>query len=129
MLYWGCEYLDLENNIPPTKKFDTLPISIVQKLVNQNRKAEILNKEKDYIYSLYLDIKQNGLREPLEITIAPNGSSLTEGNHRFICLELLGKEEIPVNLKIQEQNIKQSGISTHEFIKFILIRQFQIKGN
>lgn len=129
MLNWGCEYLDLEKRIPPVEKHKTLPISIVEKLVDKNRKAQILNNEKTYINILMADIRQNGLKEPLEITIAPNGSSLTEGNHRFICLEILQKEDIPVNIRIQEQNIKQGGISTHEFIKFILIRQFHIQGD
>lgn len=123
---WGCEYLDLEQYHAPNQKFKTLPISIVSKLVDQKRKAEIIATEKEYIHSLTQNIKQNGLREPLEITIAPNGSTLTEGNHRFICLELLGKEEIPVVIKLQEQNIKQGGISTHEFISYLLFELFDI---
>lgn len=126
---WGCEFLDIENHIPPVQKFKTLPIAVVDKLVDQSRKAEIIAREKEYLHVLCQDIKQNGLREPLEITIAPNGSSLTEGNHRFICLELLEKEEIPVIIIMQEQNIKQGGISTYEFIKFILDRQYNLKDS
>ncbi len=124
-LNWGCEYLDLEYRVPPEKR-KTLPISIVEKLVDQNRKAEILNNEKSYINALMTDIRQNGLKKPLEITIAPNGATLIEGNHRFICLELLKKEEIPVVIKLQEQNIKQGGIRTYEFIKFLLRENYNI---
>lgn len=127
--YWGCEFLDIENYVPPVEKFKTLPIAIIRKVVDPSRKAEILAREKEYIDALLKDIRQNGLKQPVEITIAPNGTSLTEGNHRFICLELLQKEEIPVIIKTQEEQLKQGGISTYEFIKFILDREFNFKDS
>jgi hypothetical protein len=124
---WGCEFLELENYKIPYKKFTTLPINIVSKMVSSNRKAEILAREKEYIADLTQNIKQNGLHTPLEITIAPNGCSLTEGNHRFICLEILQKEEIPVIIKKQEQNIKQGGINTYELIIYLLQKFYKLE--
>lgn len=117
---WGCEYLDLESFKQPVKKFNTLPFYIVEKMVDKKNKAKILQNEMSYIYKLFEDIKTNGIKEPLEITIAPNGCSLTEGNHRFICLEILEKQNIPIIIKTQEHNLKQGGIKSHELNKLLI---------
>lgn len=123
---WGCEFLELENYEPPLENRKTLPYELVAQLVDQNLKAQILVKELDYINDLKNQIKNQGLQKPLKIIVSPNGVTLGDGNHRFICLEELEYKDIPVYIKVQEQPIKQGGMKTYVFARELIKRKYNI---
>lgn len=124
---WGCEYLDVERHKEfkvHKKDYIYVPMSIMDKIVDQKVSRETFFKDQQYIANLMYDIHRHGLQKPAEITIGQNSIILSDGNHRYIACRELGHDKFPVKVKISDSKLKLDGIK----IKDILIELLERYG-
>ena len=123
---WGCESLDLETHQPFIKHIDRiyLPMWLIEKCIDPSYLANIRVKDEWYIKQLADDITKYGLQKPASLTIANNGITLTNGNHRFCAFQLMGKDTFPVKIYITDL-IKGAGVSHVKLVPLLLERLYE----
>lgn len=117
---YGCEFLDLEEYHPVSKK-DTdilfFDIGFLKNAVDYSYQNQIINNNREHIDNLKADIRSNGLKLPGILVLSATSCKLQDGNHRFIaCLEL-GYEKFPVKLQYSDGNIRSGGYKYLDFIQ------------
>lgn len=93
-----------------TGKPVNLPIDLLDRIKEFDRSTindTINNIGRTRIDNLKENIKKEGLKNPLELTLNSKGNILlTEGNHRLIALLELGYKEVPVIIKERSELLK-----------------------
>jgi len=74
--------------------------------------VRLWEEEKPYIQNLMRDIKEHGIREPIQIKETPGGGQIVwEGHHRLVAAQQLGIKDIPVEFL----DVAGKGIVSPEF--------------
>jgi len=122
----GCEFLDLPYLIPETTgilsgpKIYYLPVSFIEKTLDEQYIRGLEDKEWEYLSNLETDIRLWGLHRPGKLTISLTTVKLQDGNHRFICARRLGHTTFPVIIEYTEGQIKSGGIYIQKIIEELL---------
>jgi hypothetical protein len=87
-----------------TKRLTYIPIDLLWEY-REFKRDEVKAPRVPFINSHNLDevcvyIKQNGITEPLELSIVGEKALLTDGNHRIAAAKRLGYKDIPVYVMV-----------------------------
>ena len=83
------------------KNIQIVRLPVIHKYVEFDRTKDFKYEDGDeYLKKLEMDIKKNGLKEPLILAVnkETQRAYLTEGKHRIICLENLGVHWVPLQI-------------------------------
>lgn len=96
-----------------------LPISLVRKLAQPNRLAEISLNDRDLLDYLTTSIGDRGFDEPMMVVLDDHGRVLLrDGHHRLIAASVLGLSTVPVVF----QQSKKINIATAQSVAAMLPR-------
>lgn len=122
MLYWGCEYLDLEEYKEPVETVSNvlyLPLEFVKRTRDALYTEELLKKNFLYIQTLVGDIAARGIQMPGTLVISPMKIKLQDGNHRSIAADILKLSHFPVVIQYTDGKLN-AGLRLQELAEEFL---------
>lgn len=73
-----------------------MPAYVARRCADARQVSEILAHEVGYLNELAADIKENGIRDPLNFHVDNNGRlCLRNGHHRLLAAEVIGMNWLP----------------------------------
>lgn len=122
MIYWGCEFLDLEDYRSPDlidNDVLRLPMEFIAKTIDPLYTEGLKKNNLLYIQELAADIREHGIRQPGTLYISPSKIKLQDGNHRYLAADILKLSLFPVVIKYTDGKLN-AGLPLQGLIKELL---------
>lgn len=114
---------------PNVNEFYIVPIGFVLLFAGRQELHGKINKDAEHIANLARSIDSEGLREPLEFRLDPNGKlRLQEGYHRTAAISKFVPDMamVPVTIKRSRGNIRSFGRRVDEVLEEILTKFMEV---